>query len=86
MVAGPSAGYTANNEGMRFIECDYWSGQMMLEILITSCSRGKGPVFLKLDHLAGETIGEIESILHKVERPTRGRFHEGRGTDYRAPA
>jgi succinate dehydrogenase/fumarate reductase flavoprotein subunit len=44
---------------------------------------GKGPVFLKLDHLADETIGEIENILHSVERPTRGRFHDGRGTDYR---
>jgi len=81
-VAGPFGGYTANNEGMRFIECDYWSGQMMLEFYNELLS-GKGPVFLKLDHLAGETIGEIESILHKVERPTRGRFHEGRGTDYR---
>ena len=30
-VAGPFGGYTANNEGMRFIECDYWSGQMMQE-------------------------------------------------------
>ncbi len=44
---------------------------------------GKGPVFLKLDHLAGETISRIESILHTVERPTRGLFHAGRGTDYR---
>jgi succinate dehydrogenase/fumarate reductase flavoprotein subunit len=81
-VAGPFGGYTANNEGMRFIECDYWSGQMMLEFY-NELQSGKGPVFLKLDHLAGETIGTIESILHKVERPTRGRFHEGRGTDYR---
>ena len=81
-VAGPFGGYTANNEGMRFIECDYWSGQMMLEFYNELLS-GKGPVFLKLDHLANETIGEIESILHRVERPTRGRFHEGRGTDYR---
>jgi succinate dehydrogenase/fumarate reductase flavoprotein subunit len=81
-VAGPFGGYTANNEGMRFIECDYWSGQMMLEFY-RELQSGKGPVFLKLDHLADETIGEIESILHRVERPTRGRFHAGRGTDYR---
>jgi succinate dehydrogenase/fumarate reductase flavoprotein subunit len=81
-VAGPFGGYTANNEGMRFIECDYWSGQMMLEFY-RELQSGKGPVFLKLDHLANETIGEIESILHRVERPTRGRFHAGRGTDYR---
>ncbi len=28
-------------------------------------------------------MSEIETILHKVERPSRGRFHENRGTDYR---
>jgi succinate dehydrogenase/fumarate reductase flavoprotein subunit len=81
-VAGPYGAYTANNEGNRFIECDYWSGQMMREFH-HELESGQGPVFLKLDHLAGETIEEIETILHKVERPTRGRFHAGRGTDYR---
>lgn len=44
---------------------------------------GKGPVFLKIDHLAEETIEEIEEILHSNERPSRGRFHESRGTNYR---
>jgi len=81
-VAGPFGAYTANNEGARFIECDYWSGQMMLEFY-RELQSGKGPVFLKLNHLHEDTISEIESILHKVERPTRGHFHEGRGTDYR---
>ncbi len=81
-VAGPFGGYTANNEGNRFIECDYWSGQMMWEFQ-QELQGGKGPVFLKLDHLHDETIAEIESVLHKVERPTRGDFHRRRGTDYR---
>ena len=81
-VAGPFGGYTANNEGMRFIECDYWSGQMMWEFY-NELQGGKGPVFLKLDHLHDHTIKEIEHTLHEVERPTRGRFHEGRGTNYR---
>lgn len=81
-VAGPFGGYTANNEGMRFIECDYWSGQMMWEFF-HELQSGKGPVFLKLDHLHGKTIEEIENTLHGVERPTRGRFHQNRGTDYR---
>lgn len=44
---------------------------------------GHGPVFLKMDHLAEETIQTIEEILHTNERPSRGRFHEGRDTDYR---
>ena len=81
-VAGPYGAYTANNEGSRFIECDYWSGQMMLEFF-NELQSGKGPVFLKLNHLHEDTIREIETTLHKVERPTRGQFHEGRGTDYR---
>jgi succinate dehydrogenase/fumarate reductase flavoprotein subunit len=81
-VAGPFGAFTANNEGSRFIECDYWSGQMMLEFY-NELQSGKGPVFLKLNHLHEDTISEIETTLHKVERPTRGLFHEGRGTDYR---
>ena len=81
-VTGPFGGYTANSHGERFIECDYWSGQMMWEFY-NELQSGKGPVFLKLDHLAEETISEIETILHTNERPSRGRFHEGRGTNYR---
>jgi succinate dehydrogenase/fumarate reductase flavoprotein subunit len=82
-VTGPLGGYTANSRGERFIECDYWSGQMMLEFYNELLS-GKGPVFLKLDHLAEETIQTIETILHTNERPSRGRFHEKRGTNYRS--
>ena len=81
-VAGPFGGYTANGEGSRFIECDYWSGQMMQEFY-NELQSGKGPVFLKLNHLHEETVEEIETTLHTVERPTRGRFHEGRGTSYK---
>ncbi len=81
-VTGPLGGYTANNRGERFIECDYWSGQMMWEFY-QELQGGNGPVFLKLDHLAEETIQTIETILHSNERPSRGRFHEHRGTDYR---
>lgn len=55
---------------------------MMLEFY-QELQGGKGPVFLKLDHLAEETIQNIETILHGNERPSRGQFHEGRGTDYR---
>jgi succinate dehydrogenase/fumarate reductase flavoprotein subunit len=36
-----------------------------------------------MNHLAEETIRTIEQILHSNERPSRGRFHAGRGTDYR---
>ena len=81
-VTGPLGGYTANNKGERFIECDYWSGQMMWEFY-QELQGGNGPVFLKLDHLAEEAIQNIEHILHSNERPSRGQFHANRGTDYR---
>ena len=81
-VTGPLGGYTANAKGDRFIECDSWSGQMMQEFY-NELQGGNGPVFLKLDHLAEETIQEIEHVLHTNERPSRGLFHDGRGTDYR---
>jgi len=81
-VTGPLGGYTANAKGERFIECDYWSGQMMWEFH-QELEGGNGPVFLKLDHLAEETIQTIEEILHSNERPSRGQFHSNRGTDYR---
>lgn len=55
---------------------------MMLEFY-RELEGGRGPVFLKLNHLAEETIGAIEHILHTNERPSRGRFHEGRHLDYR---
>lgn len=81
-VAGPFGAYTANAEGHRFISCDYWSGQMMLEIW-KELNSGKGPIHLKMNHLDEDTISEIETILWANERPSRGRFHEGRGENYR---
>lgn len=81
-VASPFGAYTANAEGNHFISCDYWSGQMMLEVW-KELNSGKGPVQLKMTHLDEDTISEIETILWANERPSRGRFHEGRGENYR---
>jgi len=80
-VTGPFGGHTVNAHGHRFIESDYWSGHMMLEFYRELHSEN-GPVYLKLDHLAPETLLEIERVLHRTERPSRGRFHEGRGQGY----
>nr|WP_309140505.1 fumarate reductase/succinate dehydrogenase flavoprotein subunit [Streptomyces sp. PKU-EA00015] len=81
-VANPFGGYQVNRHGERFVESDYWSGQMMAEFAAELAS-DRGPVYLKLSHLPEETITAVESILHTTERPTRGTFHEGRGHDYR---
>jgi succinate dehydrogenase/fumarate reductase flavoprotein subunit len=80
-VTGPFGGHTVNAHGHRFIESDYWSGQMMLEFY-RELQSANGPVYLKLTHLAPETLTEIERVLHRTERPSRGRFHTGRGHTY----
>jgi succinate dehydrogenase/fumarate reductase flavoprotein subunit len=81
-VTGPFGGHTVNARGVRFIASDYWSGQMMMEFH-NELQTANGPVYLKLDHLAEESILEIERVLHGTERPSRGRFHAGRNLDYR---
>ncbi|MEU8171239.1 fumarate reductase/succinate dehydrogenase flavoprotein subunit [Microbispora hainanensis] len=81
-VANPFGGYQVNAEGNRFVDCDYWSGQMMAEVK-RELDSARGPIYLKLSHLPDATISQIEGILHTTERPTRGTFHAGRGTDYR---
>ena len=81
-VANPFGGYQVNAEGNRFVDCDYWSGQMMAEVKLELDS-ARGPIYLKLSHLPDATISKLEGILHSTERPTRGTFHAGRGHDYR---
>ncbi|MGP4001627.1 fumarate reductase/succinate dehydrogenase flavoprotein subunit [Streptomyces sp. 8N706] len=81
-VSNPFGGYQVNRHGERFVDSDYWSGQMMAEFAAEVAS-DRGPVYLKLSHLPEETISAVESILHTTERPTRGTFHAGRGHDYR---
>ena len=81
-VANPFGGYQVNHGGERFVDCDYWSGQMMAEVAREIAS-ARGPIYLKLTHLPPEVLAELEGILHTTERPTRGTFHAGRGHDYR---
>ncbi|TDD22048.1 fumarate reductase/succinate dehydrogenase flavoprotein subunit [Actinomadura sp. KC06] len=81
-VANPFGGYQVNAEGTRFVDCDYWSGQMMAEVK-REIDSARGPIYLKLTHLPDETLTALEGILHTTERPTRGTFHSGRGHDYR---
>jgi succinate dehydrogenase/fumarate reductase flavoprotein subunit/HEAT repeat protein len=81
-VANPFGGYQVNRHGERFVDSDYWSGQMMSEFTAELAS-DRGPVYLKLSHLPEESISALEGILHSTERPTRGTFHANRGHDYR---
>ncbi|GAA0620888.1 fumarate reductase/succinate dehydrogenase flavoprotein subunit [Streptomyces crystallinus] len=81
-VANPFGGYQVNRHGERFVDSDYWSGQMMAEFAAEVAS-DRGPVYLKLSHLPEESVSALETILHSTERPTRGTFHANRGHDYR---
>src|SRR5690606_36342794 len=81
-VANPFGGYQVNNKGERFVDSDYWSGQMMAEVA-AEIDSARGPIYLKLTHLPEESVSALENILHTTERPTRGTFHAGRGHDYR---
>src|ERR1700722_12608442 len=81
-VANPFGGYQVNSHGERFVDSDYWSGQMMAEVKSEIYS-ARGPIYLKVSHLPDETLTALENILHTTERPTRGTFHANRGHDYR---
>lgn len=81
-VANPFGGYQVNALGERFVDSDYWSGQMMAEVK-QEIESARGPIYLKVSHLPDETLTTLENILHTTERPTRGTFHANRGHDYR---
>ena len=81
-VANPFGGYQVNANGDRFVDSDYWSGQMMTEVK-REIESARGPIYLKVSHLPDETLTALENILHTTERPTRGTFHANRGHDYR---
>ncbi|WP_431839963.1 fumarate reductase/succinate dehydrogenase flavoprotein subunit [Gordonia hongkongensis] len=81
-VANPFGGYQVNADGERFVDSDYWSGDMMAEVK-SEIESARGPIYLKVSHLPDETLESLESILHTTERPTRGTFHSNRGHDYR---
>ncbi|WP_322857611.1 fumarate reductase/succinate dehydrogenase flavoprotein subunit [Mycobacterium shigaense] len=81
-VANPFGGYQVNSHGERFVDSDYWSGQMMAEVK-SEIDSARGPIYLKVSHLPDESLTALENILHTTERPTRGTFHANRGHDYR---
>lgn len=81
-VANPFGGYQVNAHGERFVDSDYWSGQMMSEVH-SEIESARGPIYLKVSHLPDETLTALENVLHTTERPTRGTFHANRGHDYR---
>ncbi|WP_233531544.1 fumarate reductase/succinate dehydrogenase flavoprotein subunit [Paenibacillus alkalitolerans] len=81
-VAGPFGGFTANSKGERVTGCDYWSGELIMNMWKLA-NKGQWPLYLRMNHLDHSVISQIEDILHQNERPSRERFHQNRGLDYR---
>ncbi|AJA46803.1 succinate dehydrogenase/fumarate reductase, flavoprotein subunit [Clostridium pasteurianum DSM 525 = ATCC 6013] len=81
-VVIPRGGYGVNALGEKYWTHGYWSGDMFLAVW-REFTEGRGPVYLKMDHLPEPTIEGLEKILWGTERTTRGLFHEQRKEDYR---
>ena len=76
-VTGPMGGYTTNSKGERFIECDYWSGQMMMEFY-RELEGAMGRYSLKLNHLADETIRRSKPSCIPMNDPAAAVFTRSR--------
>lgn len=81
-VVIPRGGYGVNALGEKYWTHGYWSGDMFLAVW-REFIEGRGPVYLKMDHLPEETIEGLEKVLWGTERTTRGTFHHQRNEDYR---
>lgn len=80
-VVYPRGGYSVNAEGEKYWTHGYWSGDMFLAVW-REFQRGKGPIYLKMDHLPQDTINGLEKVLWGTERTTRGKFHLDRSESY----
>ena len=81
-VVIPRGGYGVNALGQKYWSHGYWSGDMFLAVW-REFVEGRGPVYLKMDHLPEDTVKGLEKILWGTERTVRGQFHQQRGEDYR---
>jgi succinate dehydrogenase/fumarate reductase flavoprotein subunit len=82
-VAAPRGAYGINRLGERTWSHAYGSGDAKMGIW-KAFAEGKGPTYLKMDHLSEENLRIVEKILWGSERTSRGMFHKGRGKDYRS--
>jgi succinate dehydrogenase/fumarate reductase flavoprotein subunit len=81
-VASPRGAYSVNRLGERVNAHTYASGDSRLAMW-REYAEGRGPVYLRIDHLPEDMINVIEKVQFGNERTTRGMFHHNRGQDYR---
>ncbi|RJQ57427.1 MAG: FAD-binding protein [Desulfobacteraceae bacterium] len=83
-VAAPRGAYGVNRLGEKTTAHGYSSGDVKLAIW-KAFAEGKGPTYLKMDHMPEDMIRVIEKILWGNERTSRRLFHTKRGENYRKP-
>lgn len=80
-VAAPRGAYSVDRLGQR-IDCNGWASGDSRLVMWKTYAEGRGPVYLKINHLNDDMIKIIEKVQFGNERTSRGMFHERRGLSY----
>lgn len=80
-VAAPRGAYSVDRHGDRIVANGWASGDSRL-VMWKTFAEGRGPVYLKINHLSPEMIKVIEKVQFGNERTSRGMFHERRKQSY----
>lgn len=80
-VAAPRGAYTVDRNGDR-IDCNGWASGDSRLVMWKTYAEGRGPVYLKINHLSEDMVKIIEKVQFGSERTSRGMFHERRGYSY----
>lgn len=80
-VAAPRGAYSVDRNGDRIVANGWASGDSRL-IMWKTFAEGRGPVYLKINHLKEDMIRIIEKVQFGNERTTRGMFHNRRHKSY----
>lgn len=81
-VAAPRGAYSIDRNGDRIPANGWASGDSRL-VMWKTFAEGRGPVYLKMNHLSEEMIQILEKVQFGNERTTRGEFLKKRGLSYR---
>lgn len=80
-VAAPRGAYSIDRNGDRIQATGWASGDSRL-IMWQTFAEGRGPVYLKMNHLSDEMIDILEKVQFGNERTSRGMFIQKRGLSY----
>lgn len=80
-VAAPRGAYSVDRKGDKIVANGWASGDSRL-VMWKTFAEGRGPVYLKINHLDEDMIRVIEKVQFGNERTTRGMFHARRHKDY----